>query len=123
MAGLKEIADQILEMTDGGLDIILEIYPNADTRKNFRIRDSEDDQNPSASLYKKEGDNRYRLNDFGGNIKSQDCFGLYADYHSCDYAEAIVAIAQKLQQERGVQLLNTKTQVFKYDYREWKLKK
>ena len=46
MAGLKEIADQILEMTDGGLDIIIEMYPNANPRKNFRIR--EDDQNPSA---------------------------------------------------------------------------
>lgn len=121
MAGLKEIADQILEMTDGGLDIILEFYPNADIRKNFRIR--EDDQNPSASLYKKEGDNRYRLNDFGGNLKSQDCFGIWADHHNCDYWEAIVAVAQKLQNERGVQLLNDKTQVFKYDYREWKVKK
>lgn len=115
---LRDISAEILDMTNGGLDIIREFFPNADTRKNFSIR--HDDQNPSASLFKK--DDRYRLNDFGGNMKSQDCFGIWAEQNNCDYWEAIVAIAQKIQNEKGVQLLNNKTQIYKPDYAEWKIK-
>ena len=116
---LKDIADEILNLTNGGLDIIIEFYPNANTRHNFSIR--EDDRNPSASLYLKDG--RYRLNDFGGNMKSQDCFGVWASNNNCDYWEAIVAIAKKIQSEQGIKLLNDKTEVFKYQYREWKYEK
>ena len=118
---LREISEKILDLTNGGLDIITEFYPQANTRNNFRIR--EDDQNPSASLYKRNGEDRYRLNDFGGNMKSQDCFGVWMAHHNCDYWEAIIAIARKLQTERGVQLLNEKTNVYKFDYREWKIEK
>lgn len=116
---LREISEKIIDLTNGGLDIITEFYPQANTRNNFRIR--EDDQNPSASLYKRTSEDRYRLNDFGGNMKSQDCFGVWMSHHNCDYWEAIIAIARKLQSERGVQLLNEKTNVYKFDYREWKI--
>lgn len=117
---LRDISDEILDMTNGGLDIIREFFPNADTRKNFSIRT--DDKNPSASLFRKEGDNRWRLNDFGGDTRSQDCFGVWSQQNNCDYWEAIVAIAQKLQDEKGVQLLNNKTKIYKPDYAEWKIK-
>ncbi len=117
--GLQPIAEQILDMTNGGLDIIQEFYPQANDRANFRVR--EDDKNASCSIYKK--DDRYRINDFGGIIKSQDCFGLWALENNCDYWEAIVSIARKLQTEKGVQLLNEKTNVYKYDYAEWKVEK
>lgn len=116
--GLKAIADKILEMTNGGLDIIQEIYPQATPNKNFRIR--EDDKNASCSIFKKE--DRYRINDFGGVVKSQDCFGLHALENNCDYWESIVAIARKMQTEKGIQLLNEKTRIYKPDYTEWKIK-
>lgn len=77
---LREISEKILDLTNGGLDIITEFYPQANTRNNFRIR--EDDQNPSASLYKRTSEDRYRLNDFGGNMKSQDCFGVWMSHHN-----------------------------------------
>lgn len=118
--GLKTIADKILEMTNGGLDIIQEIYPQATPNKNFRIR--EDDKNASCSIYKKQNSDRYRINDFGGSVKSEDCFGLYALEKGIDYGLAILEIARQLQAKTGVQLLNEKTRIFKPYYTEWKIK-
>ena len=120
--GLKSIADRILVLTNKGLDIIQEIYPQATPTKNFKIR--EDDKNASCSVYDKKGSetqDRYRINDFGGDVKSQDCFGLWSIQNGCDYWEAIVQIAQKIEAEKGEKLLNSKTEVFKYDYTDWPL--
>ena len=39
----QNIVDKILQATNNGLDIILEIFPQANTRHNFRIRDAQDD--------------------------------------------------------------------------------
>ncbi|MBO6184233.1 MAG: hypothetical protein J6O88_05985 [Chryseobacterium sp.] len=118
--GLKAVADKILVLTNKGLDIIQEIYPQATPKKNFKIR--EDDQNASCSVYDKVGGNeqdRYRINDFAGDVKTQDCFGLWAMENNCDYWEAIVEIAKKIQAEKGEVLLNSKTEIYKYDYTDW----
>ena len=40
----QNIVDKILQATNNGLDIILEIFPQANTRQNFRIRDAQDDK-------------------------------------------------------------------------------
>ena len=97
---LLNSAHKILAATNGGLDEILKIYPEADTRKNFRIRN--DDRTASASL--KFIEDRWRLTDWGGEIKAQDCFGLYALENNVAYFEAILEIGRELQNSRGVEI-------------------
>ena len=57
----QNIVDKILQATNNGLDIILEIFPQANTSQNFRIRDAQDDKNPSASLYQDKNSGRWKI--------------------------------------------------------------
>ncbi|MFY7814419.1 MAG: hypothetical protein ACOVRK_04425, partial [Chryseobacterium taeanense] len=92
---LKTAAEKILRATNGGLDEILKIYPEADTRKNFRIRN--DDKTASASM--KFIEDRWRVTDWGGTVSSQDCFGIYALENNVAYYEAILEIGRELQNQ------------------------
>ena len=112
---LQNIVYKILEATNGGFDLIQEIYPTASTTKNFRVRS--DDKDPSASL-KMCGD-RYRLTDWSGTLKSEDCFGIWALENNTTYGEAIHEIARKLQAERGIEILPNAVNYYKYEYREY----
>lgn len=112
---LQNIVYKILEATNGGFDIIQEIYPTADVNKNFRIR--AEDRDPSASL-KRIGD-RFRLTDWSGTVQKEDCFGVYALEHNTTYGEAIHEIAKKLQLERGLEILPFAKNYYKYEYREY----
>lgn len=114
---LKNSALKILAATNGGLDEILKLYPEADTRKNFRIRN--DDRTASASL--KLVEDRWRLTDWGGDVKAQDCFGLYALENNIAYYEAILEIGRELQNSRGVEIFEETRTFYKYEFREYDL--
>ena len=59
------------------------------------------------------------MTDFGGTIKSEDCFGLYALDKNMSYSEAIVEIGRELQNNRGVQIFEEETREFyKYEFRQ-----
>lgn len=112
---LLTAARKILAATDGGLHEIQKLYPQADPKKQFKIRD--DERTASASL--KLIQDRYRLTDFGGNIKGEDCFGLYALEHNIAYYEAILEIGKELQQHTGIQIFEQTREFYKYEFREY----
>ncbi|MCT4079276.1 hypothetical protein HZP84_03920 [Elizabethkingia anophelis] len=114
---LRQSASKILFHTNGGLDIIQQLYPQAELNKNFKLRDNE--RTASASL--KLIEDRYRLTDFGGNIRAEDCFGLYALENNLAYYEAILEIGRDLQQRTGIQIFEETREFYKYEFREYDL--
>ncbi|MGV4536478.1 hypothetical protein [Ornithobacterium rhinotracheale] len=88
---LLTIADAILERTSGGLDIIFELYPNANTKKNFKLRD---ERTPSASL-KKLSDGNWVVTDFGSDSKPKNAIMLFAEENSFEYSKAVFVLAQR----------------------------
>lgn len=116
---LQQSAEKILDATNGGLDIILQLFPHADTRKNFRIRG--DDRTPSASLKFNKELRRWKLTDYGGTIKNEDCFGLYALQNNIPYYEAILEVGRELQASRGIQIFEDTRGFYKYEFREYDL--
>lgn len=116
---LEQSAHKILDATNGGLDIMLQLYPQVDTRKNFRLR--EDDRTASASVKYYPEKNRWKLIDFGGTIRNEDCFGLYALEHNISYTEAILEIGRELQQTRGIEIFEQTREFYKYEFREYDL--
>lgn len=76
--------DQILSATNGGLDIILSYYPEADTRKHFRIRD---EKTPSASMMLKGG--IYYVTDFGGDGKAHNAIEVCMKEDGKTFQEAV----------------------------------
>ncbi|MCK0201318.1 hypothetical protein [Ornithobacterium rhinotracheale] len=88
---LLTIADAILERTSGGLDIIFELYPNANTKKNFKLRD---ERTPSASL-KKLSDGNWVVTDFGGDSKPKNAIMLFAEENGFEYSKAVFVLAQR----------------------------
>ncbi|MGC5744406.1 primase-helicase family protein [Chryseobacterium sp. NFX27] len=114
---LKTAAEKILRATNGGLDEILKIYPEADTRKNFRIRN--DDRTASASM--KFIEDRWRVTDWGGTVNAQDCFGIYALENNVAYYEAILEIGRELQNQTGIEIFEDSRTFYKYEFREYDL--
>jgi 5S rRNA maturation endonuclease (ribonuclease M5) len=85
--------DQILEKTRNGLDIILNIYPQAepcvsDKNKKFKIRPEE--KTASASLYQHK--TIWFIKDWGGSGKGQTGISLIMQERNLDFHEALVYI-------------------------------
>lgn len=74
---------KIYEATNMGLEIVKMLYPQAEVGKKFRIRESSDDKEPSASLQKRkiqvEGVETevWGLTDFGGDGFWRNAIDLY----------------------------------------------
>lgn len=88
--------DTILQATDGGLEIILWIYPDArdvvgKTNRKFKVRENE--KTPSATL-KRLDDGNYVVTDFGGDAKPKNGILAYMDKYACDFATACQRIAE-----------------------------
>ncbi len=110
-----DIANKVIQITNGGLDIITELYPQADIRQKFKIRE---EHTPSASL-KRGTDGRWRLTDYGGDIKNQDCFGLYALEKGLAYYEAILEVGRDIQNRTGAEIFEDTKNFYKYDFKEY----
>lgn len=89
--------EEVLAQTNGGLDVILRIYPQAEPcqhnqNKKFKIRTSE--KTASAKLQRKT-DGTWVVTDFGGDGKGQSAIALVMQEQKLDFAEAIQWIAKE----------------------------
>lgn len=95
--------EDILRATNGGLDIILEEYPQAKNcvngeKKHFAIRN---EKTPSASLRKfnsKSYGEIWQVTDFGGDGRGENAINIYMREHNIDrshFNEAILQLAAK----------------------------
>lgn len=88
--------EQILQATDGGLEIICWLYPDArevigKTNRKFKVRENE--KTPSATL-KKLSDGNYVVTDFGGDAVPRNGILAYMEKFACDFATACQRIAE-----------------------------
>jgi hypothetical protein len=86
---------EILNKTNGGLDIILTCYPQASealksNRKEFKIRENE--RTPSAKL-KQLQDGNWVVTDFGDDSTPRNGIQIYMKEHEISYREAVVKLA------------------------------
>lgn len=86
----KEIREEILLQSNGGLDIIMKYYPQAKERQSFRIRP--EDKTASASL-KKLGDGNYIVTDWGDDSKGRNAIAIAAKEQGMTLYEATMMLA------------------------------
>lgn len=86
-----QISKQVLEATNGGLDIIQSIYPQANPKKKFKLRE---ERTESCTLHKMP-DNNWILKDFGSNESGKNGVQLYARENSLQFAEATLILARQ----------------------------
>ncbi len=89
--------EDLFEKTNGGLDVILWKYPNAQAAVDkrgtkFKVRDSE--KTASASL-KKMPDGTYVVTDFGGDQKPRNAIQVLMHEDNVDFKTAINIIAER----------------------------
>jgi hypothetical protein len=88
--------EKILEVTNGGLDIITDYFPDAHDalegkKTHFKIRD---EKTPSASIKAYKG--IWYVTDFGGDQKGKDCFAIVQEEEGLeDFKEVIRFIGEK----------------------------
>lgn len=93
---MAQLIDDLMAATDGGLQIILDYYPQAKdcagTTKKFKLRS--DERTASASIRKK-GD-RWKVTDFGGTGHEMDAIDICKYEEHIEYnSEAISLLAQR----------------------------
>ena len=97
-------SDIILSQTHGGLDIILDLYPEAAvclTNPKAKFRKRQSDRTPSAHIFKKKsdtGDDIWYLKDFGEPGKGMNGINLWMDAHFMTpdrFGEACMRIARQ----------------------------
>ena len=89
--------NKIFAASNGGIDIIRRFLPQANERKNFRIRDNDDDKNPSASMFQKDGVYLvYDHGDTGGFYsKSKNAIHIFAKETGKQYFEALLDLGEQ----------------------------
>lgn len=86
--------DQLLQQTNGGLEIIIKYYPDAANAlqrrsKKFKIRE---EKTESASL-KLQKDGNYTVTDFGDDSTPRNAIGVCAKEEGITYREALMKLA------------------------------
>lgn len=87
---IEDIKADVLDQTRGGLDVIMSLFPNANSKKNFKIRD---EKTASASLHRA-SDGNWLVTDFGGDNVPKNAITLYAEANNLSWTEACLAIAK-----------------------------
>lgn len=95
-------AQDILNATHGGLDIILDCYPQAkdcvNSKRHFAIRD---ERTPSASLRQYNSQSYgviWQVTDFGGDGRGENGISVYMNFkgmRQCQFNEALLQLAAK----------------------------
>lgn len=89
--------EKIFAATNGGLDIILEIYPFATEKKKFQLRD--DDTTNSATLWKSRSSGIYYIKDFGdygGYFENgKHAIHIYSHVNGIGYYDALKELASR----------------------------
>lgn len=94
-----ELKQQILDTTNGGLDILCDIFPNGretvGTKKLFRIRD---ERTPSANFHKSSKTGYWMVKDFGDTIPAMNAIDAFMWSEGMDksrFYEACLILADK----------------------------
>ncbi|MBS7565135.1 hypothetical protein KHS38_12040 [Mucilaginibacter sp. Bleaf8] len=90
-------AKDVLEATNGGLDIILYLYPQAqasvlERKKKFKLRE---EKSASANLYQTKEDGVWLVTDFGGDSQPRNGILCWQLERSVDYVTAMREIAAR----------------------------
>lgn len=90
-------AKDVLAATNGGLDIILELYPQAqasveDKKRKFKLRE---EKSASANLYQSKEDGTWLVTDFGDDQKPRNGVGCWMAERNVDFPTALREIAGK----------------------------
>lgn len=94
MSKAQELREQILSITNGGLEIIMRYYPQARERQNFRIRP--EDKTASASL-KRMPDGNYIVTDWGDDSVKRNAIAVAAKETGQTLYEATMMLANEYQ--------------------------
>lgn len=111
MIDLKQL---VLDATNGGLDIILSVYPQAEdyikSHKSFRIRD---ERTPSCSMKQSKG--VWYVHDFGsgGHLSPFDC---YMKENGMQFAEALYQLAEDYNVDYSLKQDINKPSVVEHSY-------
>lgn len=88
---------KIFEASNGGLDIILQYYPQAEkcvgNNRKFKIRDGE--KTPSSVLHKMP-DGIWIVKDFGSSDKAKNAITITAENENISFGDAVKFLAKKL---------------------------
>lgn len=88
-------AQEILDATNGGLDIIFQLYPQAmgsETQRNRKFKRRDDEKTASASL-KQADDGNWLVTDFGDDSKPRNAIQCFMIEKGLDYVAALKQLA------------------------------
>lgn len=88
---MSDISEKILEASNGGLDVILSLFPQAKPGRNFKIRQ---EKTASASLYK-HSSGTWLVTDYGDDSKPMNAILLYAKEGGMSYRDAVMQLAEQ----------------------------
>lgn len=89
--------EDIFDKTQGGLDVILTYYPQADVcvrQKNAKFKMRGTEKTASATL-KQLPDGNWVVTDFGGDAVPRNCIGVVMMEENCDFKKACDIIAMR----------------------------
>ncbi len=107
--------DEVIRLTNGGLDIIIHYVPGAAITKQypkrkFKIRP--EDKTASANIFQPKDSDIWLVTDFGEETKSKTPIELVMDLHSIDYHAAL----EKIVRDLNLFIEGVKVEVLKADY-------
>jgi hypothetical protein len=108
--------EDIYKATNGGLDIILQYFPQAnnsvaDSRRKFKLRNVE--KTASATL-KRLSDGNWVVTDFGGDGKPKNAIAIVQEEENCDFKTAIQLIAERF----NILAEEVRTEIQKPDFKQ-----
>lgn len=93
------LKDEILNATDGGLEILCDIFPNSretiGTKKKFKIRD---EKTPSANFYKSTKTGYWNVKDLGDSFPAMNAIDAFMWHEGMDksrFFEACLLLAER----------------------------
>ncbi len=87
---IKEIAQQILNRTNGGRDIILQLFPQAKEKKHFKMNE---ERTASSNMFRMP-DGNYIIKNWSKGW-SKNAIQLFADENGLEYAQAVFQLAER----------------------------
>ena len=88
-----DLRQEILNATNGGLDVLLMLYPEAsdcvNSNRKFKMRP--DEKTPSAVISEKDG--IWYLKDFGDSARAMNCFDAYIHLNGGTFSETLYRLA------------------------------
>ncbi|WP_281990543.1 hypothetical protein [Aquimarina aggregata] len=97
MSEFKFDKNHILEHTNGGLDVILRLYPPAEKNGRFAHFKLREEESTASAMVKKTESGTYIVTDFGSDGKGKDCFQLVMEEEGLTFGEACKWIASEFQ--------------------------